>query len=203
MSYGDMLVHAYSSGYSYVTENIPLLTAEEYDQKIKEDYNNVYSYLAYRFAFHWLCHTALLQSDALDYDYLFIRQTDTWYWPYIKPDTVDFYFNKFPKRMYNDSPNVPQGNTHYNTPVEDIPMVYLNGYSKPKHPEIINTQHLFYGFNRAAVKLLRGRMLDMYIKEIEYYYKLMGFRNRALTQHPNIFYKALIKNDVTDRKSVV
>ncbi len=195
-SYGVMLQQAYKTGATYITDNVDGLSIHEFNKRIEANYAGIHAYLAYRFSFHWMVHEALRRPDALEYDYTFVRQFDTWYHPNMKESDLEFYFSHFPNHMFSEVDEIPKVPQKHKTEIEDIPFVYLVGFSKPKHPVTMNARHILYGFNRAAVKLLQGNLFRWYVEEVERCYKLNGFNNRHMTDHPNLFHKILIKNDI-------
>jgi hypothetical protein len=196
--YGDMLRDAYEisvhNGLTYVPDLISGgLSIDEYEAKIKEDHNNNYSMLCFALGFWWHIHHLLNQSDALDYDFITVRQMDTWYYPILTEAQVDHVFNGLRRQVLLspqfDEPKIP---------FDDIPVAWTGVTMHPIFPMTTWIESYFYMFNRATVEIMREDFFTKILQEIEIFYKRNGPRARPILGKPGtLCHHALIKNDVT------
>lgn len=197
-TYGNMLRDAYEisvhNNLKYVPDLIEAgLTPGQYDQKIKEDHNNNYSMLCLSLGFWWHIHHLLNQPDALDYDYLVVRQMDTWYYPLLTEEHVNHVFEGSRKQVLL-SPQFEEPQI----PLDDIPVAWAGVTNNPMFPMSTWIDSYFYMFNKPTVEIIQKDFFTRILQEIEIFYQRNGVRARPILGKPGTtFHHVLIKNDVT------
>ena len=197
-SYGKMIQEAYEismdCGLTYVPDHINYrVSTSEYDQKIKEDHDNNYSMLCLSLGFWWHIHQLLNQPDVLNYDYLIVRQMDTWFYPLITDNQVQGLFDDLRKLVLLS----PQFETP-TIPLDDIPVTWAMQVNNSLFPMSTWIESFFYMFNKATVEILQKDFFTKILQEIEIFYQRNGAKARPILGKPGtLFHHVAIKNDIT------
>ena len=181
LSYGDMLEHTQDMDATCLTRRTSSrLTAEEFEAVIKEDYKHTFTAAAKLLAAWWHMDHFLNQPDVLDYDYICLRQTDSY---------IDFWVTAESVRQEITEKNLKvlgrENERH------QIPVVYKCNWcrlSDPRRtiwPSANFIPSYAYILNRSAVKLLQGRFYQLALNELNYYDKLL-YPNELLLGKPGI-----------------
>lgn len=197
-SYGDMIRDAYEisvhNGLTYVPDMVDIgLTVDQYDVKITEDHNNNYAMLCLSLGFWWHIHRLLNQPDVLEYDYLIVRQMDTWFYPLLTKENLYTIFEYFRRQVllsrHFEEPTMP---------LYDIPVTWAVQYSNNIFPMSTWIESFFYMFNKPTVEILQKNFFLKILQEIEIFYLRNGKNTNPILGKPGVlFHHVAIKNDIT------
>lgn len=197
-SYGDMIRDAYETsihnGLKYVPDLVDCgLTINQYDQKIKENHSNNYSMICATLGFWWHVHQLLNHPDILDYDYIIVRQMDTWFYPVLTKKQVYKIFEHSRHQVLLsakfEEPTIP---------LNDIPVAWASVTTNPMFPMSTWIDSFFYMLNRSTVEILQQNFFTKILQEIEIFYQRSGAETRPILGKPGtIFHHVAIKNDIT------
>ena len=196
-SYGTMLRDAYEisidAGLTYVPDHIKYMDAKQYDAEIKQDHSSDYSMLCFALACWWHIHLLLNQPDVLDYDYIVVRQMDTWYYPIMSKEEIEEVFTTSRRKVLL-SPKFEE----LKIPMDDIPVAWTAVTTNPVFPMTTWIDSYFFMFNRSAVKVLQQDFFVKILEEIEVYYLRAGAKARPILGKPGtLFHHQAIKNNIT------
>lgn len=177
-SYGQMLKYSYDlsldHNLTFMIDLIPYCTAEEYDVIIKEDHSSNYALLCASLGFWWHIHLFLEQD--ITYDYIALRQHDTWYYPELKEHQVAKIFKEDP----------------------DIPTMFITKINTINYPTTAFIQAFFYMFNRAAAaQLYKDDFYVLILKEVDRYYKMLAKNAQQIYGKSGvILHNVCVKNNI-------
>lgn len=197
-AYGEMIQDAYEisirNGLKYVPDMVNGgLSVEQYDAMIAEDHDNNYSMLCLSLGFWWHIHQLLNQPDVLDYDYLIVRQMDTWFYPLLTDEQLQAIFTKS-RDIVLMSPQFDEPTV----PLNDIPVTWAMQVHSPKFPMSTWIESFFYMFNKTTVEILQKDFFKKILQEIEIFYLRNGAKARPILGKPGtLFHHIAIKNDIT------
>ena len=188
LSYGEMLYQTQSFHAEFMQKRFhTALTASEFEAKIREDYKNIHTSTAKLLAAWWHMRHFLNRSDVADYDYICLRQTDS----YID----DWVFAEDFEREIIEKNKTVLGcvNEHH-----DIPVVYNLQYKNRRTiwPSANFIPSYAYLLNRSAVEILRGKLYQLALMEMDYYDKLLGSRNLLLDKPGIAMLRIAVKNNI-------
>jgi len=188
LSYGEMLYQTQSFHAEFMQKRFhAALTASEFEAKIREDYKNIHTSTAKLLAAWWHMRHFLNRSDVADYDYICLRQTDS----YID----DWVFAEDFEREIIEKNKTVLGcvNEHH-----DIPVVYNLQYMNRRTiwPSANFIPSYAYLLNRSAVEILRGKLYQLALMEMDYYDKLLGSRNLLLDKPGIAMLRIAVKNNI-------
>lgn len=177
-SYGAMLKYSYDisldHGFTFMRDLIPYCTADEYNAIIKEDYTNNYSLLCASLGFWW--HINLFLTQSISYNYITLRQHDTWYYPELQEHQV--------AKIFDEDTTIP---TMFTTKINTI-----------NYPTTAFIQAFFYMFNRAAVEQLKGNFYVLILEEVDRYYKLLDkYAQQIYGKSGVILHNVCVKNNIS------
>ena len=179
ISYGNMLRQSYDIAeqhdIKFIEDLIPYKTAAEYDEIISKDHSSDYALLCASLGFWWHINLFLKQHDALDYDYMALRQHDTWYYPRLEDKHIVEIFEQ-------DS---------------TISTMFVTKINTINFPTTAFIQAFFYMFNKAAIAQLRDNFYVLILKEIEHYYNTLGkYSQQIYGKSGVILHNVCVKNDI-------
>ena len=180
-SYGEMLHYSYElaldHGITFMVDLIPYCTADEYNAIIKKDHTSDYALLCASLGFWW--HINLFLIQPISYDYIALRQHDTWYYPELRDSNVAKIFEE----------------TDLLQP--DIPTMFATKINTINYPTTAFIQAFFYMLNKAAVEQLRDDFFVLILREIDYYYHMLGKDAQQIYGKSGvILHNICVKNDI-------
>jgi len=186
MSYGEMLYETQKYNAKFMTNRFKTVqTAAEFEELIRQDYKNVYTSTAKLLAAWWHMDHFLTQDDALDYDFICLRQTDS----YIDDWVTAAGF----EREIKEKNKIVLGRADHN-----IPVVYNLQYMNRRTiwPSANFIPSYAYLLNRPAIKILRGKLYQLALHEMDYYDALIGERGLLLDKPGIAMLRIAVKNNI-------
>lgn len=188
LSYGEMLEKSWNMDLVWLKEltNGEKYTATQFEESIKENYNNEFTLISKRLSMWWFIDCFLNRPDVLNYDHVIIRQIDTLFNPFCNVEMIKDEMTRRHQKVFS-SDNIPAG----------VPICYdLSLDMNRRHPSsTMITSHTFI-LNRKAVKILKDNFYQLVLNEIDYYYKMIGPNNFLNGDPGGIMHRICIKQNV-------
>lgn len=188
LAYGEMLEQTQAMNVPFITDRFGARkSAQEFDKLVTEDYNSIYASTAKLLAAWWHMEKFLLRVEALDYDYICLRQTDTY---------IDYWVTAEAIVREIEEKNVTvlgQKNER-----QHIPVVYNLQYANPRTmwPSSNFIPSYAYFLNRPAVKILRGNLYKLALQEMDHYASLLYPHDLLLTKPGIAMLRIAVKNNI-------
>ena len=191
--YGEMLREAALNKSIYTGSFIPSTPAPEefYIGKIRENYKNAYSMMCMALAPFWCLDVILKQDDIEEYDYIAVRQFDTW-WADTSlsiDDLLDTSPGSFTSQVFPYDPLYAR---------KKAPLAYVidQGQYPDYFPIVGNIASCFFILNRYAVNILKQDFFKIALHEIDLLHEQLGPSQFLIGNPGSILFKVFMKNNI-------
>lgn len=186
MSYGEMLHQTQNMRVEFISNRFEKhFTANKFEELIREDYKNVFTSTAKLLAAWWHMEHFLQQPYILDYDYICLRQTDS-------------YIDEWVTAEHFEREIAEKNKTVLGSEEVNIPVVYNLQYMNRRTiwPSANFIPSYAYILNREAVKILKGNLYQLALVEMNYYDKLLGDRALLMDKPGIAMLRIAVKNNI-------
>jgi hypothetical protein len=198
LSYGDMIVESQAMGSAWINKlTHGNFSAADFEACVRDDYKNEITLICKRLAQWWMIDRFLNRPDALNYDFVIVRQIDTLFNPIANVEMLESELKRSNEKIFfSGETSIKPAVCYDDRYTGMIPICYDVSLDMERHPSSTMISSHAFILNRSAVITLKDNFYQLALNEIDHYYKLLGSSNYLDGDPGGIMHRICVKQNV-------